>query len=82
MIVSWGLLIPLGVSSAAILKMTDFGSSDGKWFKIHQVLVLLGVTCSVAGYIVIFVAKKSWASSDAQPHAILGFVRKSTSTVS
>lgn len=69
--------MPLAVSCAAILKMTDFGSSNGKWFKMHQVLVLLGVSCSVAGFIIIFVAKKSWASPDAQSHAILGPVRQS-----
>ena len=74
MTVSWGLFMPLGVSCAAIFKMTDFGSSDGKGFKMHLILVLVGVTFSAAGFIVIFVARKSWASVEAQTHAILGLV--------
>ena len=76
MTISWGVLMPVGVASAAVLKMTDLGSSGGKWFKAHQYILYLGVITSITGFIVIFVAKKSWVSHDSQPHAILGPVSK------
>ena len=68
MLIGWGLLAPLGMASAAVLKLTKYGK-DGVWFKVHQGLMYSSVMVTVAAFVIIFVHKKSWSSSGyAQDH--------------
>lgn len=68
MLIGWGLLVPLAMASAAMLKLTKYGK-DGVWFKIHQALVYSSLIVTVAAFVIIFVHKKSWSSTGyAQDH--------------
>jgi hypothetical protein len=56
MVVSWGVLIPIGVI-AAIARRAGFGASGGRWFKIHRFAntfgVVLGSVGSILGYMLV-----------------------------
>ena len=70
MIIAWAFLAPLGMASAAVLKLTQYGN-NGKWFKTHQAALYSVFVLTIAAFIIIFVHKKwTWPSPGfGQDHA-------------
>ena len=70
MVIAWAFLAPLGMASAAVLKLTQYGN-NGKWFKTHQAALYSVFVLTIAAFIIIFVEKKwTWPNSRfAQDHA-------------
>ena len=70
MTLAWVFLAPLGMASAAVLKLTKYGN-NGKWFKVHRAALYSVLILTIAAFIIIFVQKKwTWPSPGfGQDHA-------------
>jgi O-antigen/teichoic acid export membrane protein len=71
MLLSWGLLLPLGVLSARFLRHRK----DALWFKLHRVLQVCGLVLALAGFAVAlasFSVFSGGASAGSLAHGCLG----------
>ncbi|KAL4443838.1 hypothetical protein ABPG75_011575 [Micractinium tetrahymenae] len=53
MAIGWGVLIPLGIVTARHGKRWD-----PLWFHVHRAVQILGLSCALSGFIIIFIAVK------------------------
>lgn len=65
MAVGWGLLIPLGILVARHGK--DW---DPLWFHLHRGVQILGLSCALSGFVIIFIAVKEATGSSVSIYTV------------
>jgi len=62
MVIAWALLAPLGILQSTVVKRIlpeSALSVNGRWFKNHQLKLILAIILTLAGFITIYVENDS-----------------------
>ncbi|PSC69354.1 alpha beta-hydrolase isoform B [Micractinium conductrix] len=65
MVTGWGILIPIGILTARHAKRWD-----PLWFHVHRAVQVLGLSCALAGFIIIFSAVEQATGSSVSSYTV------------